>query len=137
MSDTLGATTKSNTEERKEKYYSFQIKGWTSFDPMGQTLAKIAENIEQGEGFLTLVETVKTEDNLSGIGDEDVRECFTNIVAAKRLVKIAHELPKNLRDQLRSALKAEEEEVAPKKPGASVATLGANGEATSRTKQWP
>ena len=136
MSDTPGATQNSKTDERKEKYYSFQIKGWTSFDPMGQTLAKIAENIEQGEGFLTLVETVKTESSLASIGDEDVKECFTNIIAAKRLVKTAHELPKNLRDQLRAALKNEDTEASPKKPGASVANLGASGEA-ARTKLWP
>lgn len=136
MSDTLSAVPNSKTDENTQKYYSFQIKGWTSFDPMGQTLAKIAENIEQGEGFLTLVETLKIENDLAGIGDEDVEECFANILAAKRLVKSAHELPKTLKEQLRSVLKSEEDDAAPKKPGAS-ATLGTNGESASRAKHWP
>jgi hypothetical protein len=125
------------TDEHKEKYYSFQIKGWTSFDPMGQTLAKIAEKIEQGDGYLTVVEIVKTENDLAGIDDEEVKECFANILAAKRLVKTAHELPKNLIDELRSVLKTEAEEVAPRKAVASVTNLTANDESASRAKQWP
>ncbi len=103
MPDTLGAPQKSQTDEHKEKYFSFQIKGWTNFDPMDKTLATIAERIEQGGGFLTLVEVAKTENDLAGIGDEEVRECFANILAAKRLVRTVHELPKNLIEELRLA----------------------------------
>ena|ERR1700680_1294456 len=136
MSDKLGAPQKSQTDEHKEKYFSFQVKGWTNFDPMNRTLATIADNIEQGGGFLTLVEVVKIENDLAGIGDEEVRECFANILAAKRLVKTVHELPKNLIEELRSALKTEEE-VVPKKTVASVTNLPVNEESAARTKEWP
>ena len=44
------------TDEHKEKYFSFHIKGWTNFDPINETLARIAEGIEQGNGCLTLLE---------------------------------------------------------------------------------
>ena len=33
------------------------------------------------------MEVVKVEDNLASIGDEEVRECFANIIAAKKLLK--------------------------------------------------
>src|SRR5436309_7778282 len=101
MSETLRSPQKIQTHEQSEKYFSFQIKGWTNFDPMDKTLAKIAENIEQGSGFLTLVEVLKTENDLACIGDEEVRECFANILAAKRLVRTVHELPANLIEELR------------------------------------
>jgi hypothetical protein len=137
MSDALGAPQIGQTDEHKQKYFSFQIKGWTNFDPMDKTLARIAESIEQGGGFLTLVEVLKTENDLACIGDEEVRECFANILAAKRLIRTVHELPKNLIQELLSALKADVEEVAPKKPATSVTNLAANDESASRAKQWP
>ena len=43
MCATLAAPQKGQTDEHKETYYSFQIKGWTNFDPMGLTLAKYGE----------------------------------------------------------------------------------------------
>ena len=107
MSGTLRAPQKIQTYEQSEKYFSFQIKGWTNFDPMDKTLARIAEGIEQGCGFLSLMEVLKVEDDLASIGDEEVRECFANILAAKRLLRNAHELPKNLIEELRSALKTD------------------------------
>jgi hypothetical protein len=137
MSATLAAPQKGQTDEHKETYYSFQIKGWTNFDPMGQTLAKIAENIQQGDGLLTLFEVVKTENDLAGIADEEVKECFANTLAAKRLVKALHLPPKNLREELRSALNTEKEEVMPKKPVLSAAPLPAKDESAPRPKQWP
>ncbi len=76
---------------------------------MDKTLARIVEGIEQGGGFLTLVEVLKIEDDLASIGDEEVRECFANILAAERLVRNVHELPKKLIEELRSALKTEDE----------------------------
>jgi hypothetical protein len=137
MSDTPGAPQKVQTDEHKETYYSFQIKGWTNFDPMGQTLSKIAGNIEQGNGFLTLVEIVKTENDLAVIGDEEVKECFANVLAAKRLVRTVNELPKNLIEELRSALKTEEAEAAPRKPVTSTGKVPGNGESAPRAGQWP
>jgi hypothetical protein len=122
MSDKPTSPIENQTDEHKEKYYSFQIKGWTKFDPMDKTLTKIAENITLGGGFLTLVEVLHVENDLATIHDEEVRDCFANILAAERLVKNVHALPNNLIEELRSALKAEEEG-ALKKTVASVASL--------------
>ena len=133
MPETL-TESKSRTDEPNEKYYSFQIKAWTNFDPMDKSLAKIAEEIEQGGGFLTLVEVLKVEDDLARIGDEEARECFANISAAKRLLRNIHELPKVLLDDLRQALKTEEE-VTPRKIPTRAGTSSTNGE--SRVKNWP
>jgi hypothetical protein len=55
-----------------------------------------------------LVEVLKVEDNLASIEDEEARECFANTLAAKRLLKNIHELPKKVVEELRSALKTEE-----------------------------
>jgi len=134
MPETLSES-KSRTEEAKEKYYSFQIKAWTNFDPMAKTLARVAEGIEHGGGFLTLVEVLEVEEDLASIADEEVRECFANILAAKRLVKNVHELPKELIEELRSALKTEGE--VPKKPPTLAAISSATDESGSRAKHWP
>jgi hypothetical protein len=136
MSEILSVSQRSPTDEHKEKYFSFQIKGWTNFDPMDKTLARIVEGVEQGGGFLTLVEVLKIEDDLASIGDEEVRECFANILAAKRIVKNVHELPKELIEELRSALKTEEE-VVPKKRVAPVAISSVNDQSEPRSNFWP
>ena len=133
MSQTLSAPAKNQTSEPSEKYFSFQIQGWTNFNPMDKTLAKIAEGIEQDGGFLSLVEVLQVEDDLDSIGDEEVRECFQNILAAKRLIRNVHELPETLIEKLRSALKTEEE-VVPKKTVTAVASLSGNDRPWSR---WP
>src|SRR3979411_3179285 len=134
MADALTAALPIQTPEPNEKYFSFQIKGGTTFDPMGKSIAKIAEVIEQGGGFLTLVEVLKVEDNLAGISDEDVRECFANILAAKRLVRNIHELPRKLIEELRSALKTGGE-IALKKTPTPAAIPTANKE--SSLQRWP
>jgi len=103
---------------------------------MDKTLAKIAEDIEQGGGFLTLVEVLQVEDDLASIGDEEVRECFQTVLAAKRLIRNVHELPKTLIEELRSALKTEEE-VAQKKPAIPVAISSVKDESAPRAKFWP
>ena len=137
MSGTLRAPQKIQTYEQSEKYFSFQIKGWTNFDPMDKTLARIAEGIEEGCGFLSLMEVLKVEDDLASIGDEEVRECFANILAAKRFLRNAHELPKNLIEELRSALKTDEE-VVPQKTVAPVAISSVNDESGARARmRWP
>ncbi len=122
------------TDEQGQKYFSFQIRGWTNFDPMNKTLARIAEDIEAGGGFLTLVEVVKSEESIASIDDEEVRECFENILAAKRLIQNVHELPKKLVEELRSALK--EEGAIAKKNVTAIPTLSANDEPASR-RRWP
>jgi hypothetical protein len=137
MSKILRPPQKIQTDEQSEKYFSFQIKGWTNFDPMDMTLARIAEGIEQGGGFVSLMEVLKVEDDLASIGDEEVRECFANVLAAKRLLRNAHELPKNLIEELCSALKTEDE-VAPKKTVTPVAISSVDDEPGSHAGlRWP
>jgi hypothetical protein len=108
MSKTSVALQNNEPGEQNQKYFSFQIKGWANFDPMNKTLARIAAGIEESNGFLTVVEVLKVEDNLDSIQDEDARECFANTLAAKRLLKNIHELPKKVVEELRSALNTEE-----------------------------
>jgi hypothetical protein len=94
-------------QEQREQYFSCQIKGWTNFDPMNKTLAKIAAGIEEANGFLTGVEVLKIEDDLASIEDEEARECFANTLAARRLLRNVQALPKSVVGDLRSALKTE------------------------------
>jgi hypothetical protein len=94
-------------QEQGEKYFSFQIKGWTNFDPMNKTLANIAAGIEEANGFLIGVEVLKVEDDLASIEDDGARECFANTLAAKRLLRNVQALPKSVVGDLRSALKTE------------------------------
>jgi hypothetical protein len=136
MSETLKLLQTDQSDEQSEKYFSFQIKGWTNFDPMDKTLARIADGIEQGGGFLTRLEVLKVEDDLASVDDEDVRECFVNMLAAKRLIRNVHALPKKLIEELRSALETEDE-VAPKKPVTQVAISSVNDESAPRRKFWP
>ncbi len=94
----------SQISEAKEHYFKVQMKAWTSFDPMDKTLAEIAQAIEQGEGFLTAVEVLEAVDNLGAVNDEEVRDGFANILAAKRLLSAVDNLPMKLKEELRSAL---------------------------------
>ena len=135
MSDTP-VLQKTQACEGSEKYYSFQIKGWTNADPMTKTLANIAEDIENGSGFITMVEVLRVEGDLSSIEDQEVRECFENTLAARRLVRNIRELPKNLVDELRSALQAEDKEV-PRKTAAAVSISSPIDEHLTRVKRWP
>ena len=109
MSETPNAKRWSNNHEQSGKYSKFQIKGWVNFDATDKTLAEIAEGIEQGEGFLTLMEVLEVDDDLASIADQEARECFENIVAARKLLQKVHELPKKLIEEFRSALRAEVE----------------------------
>jgi hypothetical protein len=109
MPETLKVTQANQSHEPREKYFNFHIKGWTNFDPMDKTLAKVAEGIEQGNGFLTLVEVLRAEDNVASIRDEEARACFENLLAARRLIRNFNELPARVKEELRAALKAEEE----------------------------
>jgi hypothetical protein len=109
MSEMLKVLPAEQSSKQTAKYFSFQIKGWAIFDPMDKALSKISERIEAGDGFLTLVETLKVETDLTAIDDEDVRECFENLHAAKRLIQNVHELPAKVREELRTALRTEGE----------------------------
>ena len=65
MSETLTAPRRSHNHEQNGKYSKFQIKGWVNFDATDKTLAEIAEGIEQGDGFLTLMEVLEVDDDLA------------------------------------------------------------------------
>lgn len=122
-------------QNSKEKYFSFQIKGWTNFDPMDKTLARVAEGIDLGNGFLTLVEVLTVENDVASILDEEVRACFENLLAARRLIRNVNELPTKVREELRAALNTEEGMATTK-----IVTLvpGAAGpEPGSVAKRWP
>lgn len=94
----------SQIPEARERYFKVQMRAWTNFDPMDKTLADIAEAIEQGNGFLTVVEVLEAVDNLGSVNDEEVRDGFANILAAKRLLGAVDNLPTKLKEELRSAL---------------------------------
>src|SRR5882724_754660 len=111
MSDALKVLPVAQSSKETAKYFSFQIKGWTIFDLMDKTLSTISERIEGGDGFLTLVETLKVETDIAAIDDEDVRECFENLLAAKRLIQNVNELPAKVKEDLRAALRTEDEMV--------------------------
>jgi hypothetical protein len=136
MSETLSVAPTNQSSELIEKYYSFQIKGWTNFDPMDKSLSKVAERIERGDGFLTLVEVLRVEEKVTSIDDEEAKECFENVLAAKRLIQNVNELPATVKEELRAALKAEEE-VAPNKVVTLPPSPAVNEEPASRVKRWP
>jgi hypothetical protein len=126
-----------NHSSEIEKYFSFHIKGWTNFDPMNTTLAQIAERIERSDGFLTLVEVLRVEEKVTFIDDEEAKKWFENLLAARRLIQNVNELPTNVREELRAALKSDEE-IAPNK----IVTLGppvslVNEETAARVKRFP
>lgn len=136
MSETLKVPQTDQSYKQSEKYFSFQIKGWTNFDPVNKTLAEVAEGIEQSNGFLTLVELLRVEDDVASIDDEEVREGFENLLAAKRLIQNVNELPAKVREELRAALETKEE-VVPKKIVTLVPGPSVNEESGSRFRRWP
>lgn len=136
MSETLKVLPADQSSKQTAKYFSFQIKGWTIFDPMDKTLGKISERIENGDGFLTLVETLKVETDIAAIDDEDVRECFENMHAAKRLIQNANELPAKVKEELRAALQTEGE-IVPNKNLKMAPESVVDNESLSRIKRWP
>jgi|ERR1700736_5399791 hypothetical protein len=136
MSETHEIPQTNQNHEPKDRYFSFQIKGWTNFDPMDQTLARLAEGIDQGNGFLTLVEVLTVQDNVASIHDEEVRTCFENLLAAKRLIRNFNELPAKVKEELRAALRTEEG-VPPKKIVTLVPGSSGNPEPAAVVKRWP
>src|SRR5690348_18436473 len=87
------------TTTPKERYYKVQMKAWTNFDPMEKTLADIAKSMEQGNGFLSVIEVLEVAENLASVTDEDVRDGFSNILAAKRLLGAVDTLPETLKER--------------------------------------
>lgn len=113
MSEILKVLSTNQSSDLSEKYFSFQIKGWTNFDPVDKMLANVAECIERGDGFLMLVEVLRVEDEMESIDDKDVRGCFENLLAATRLIRNVNELPARVKAALRAALQTEDA-IAPK-----------------------
>ena len=136
MSETMKTPQASKSSEEREKYYSFQIKGWINFDPVGKTLADVAERIEIGDGFVALVDIMKVEDDVAAIDDEEVREGFENLRAAKRLIQNARQLPTKLIEELRAALKTEQE-VAPKKNVTAISSSSVREDQEIHITPWP
>jgi len=136
MSETLKVPQTDQSHEQSEKYFSFQIKGWTNFDPMDKTLATVAERIKEGEGFLTLVEVLKVEDQVAAIDDAEVRECFENLLAAKRLIQNVSELPAKIKEDLFAALRTAEE-IVPKKTVTLMPDPVVKDVSETRAKRWP
>jgi len=119
----------SGTHAQRGKYFKVQIRAWTDFDPMDKKLPEITEAIEGGGGLLTAIEVLEVEDDLAAISDNEVKEGFQNILAARRVLRSIGELPKSLVEDLRSALNAREE-VGERKPVSS-----ANSESAPVLKQ--
>ena len=136
MSQTHEMPQTNQNHEPRDRYFSFQIKGWTNFDPMDKTLARLAEGIDQGNGFLTLVEVLTVEDDVASIQDEEVRTCFENLLAAKRLIRNFNELPAKVKEELRAAVRTEEE-VALKNIVTLVPGSSASPEPAAVVKRWP
>ena len=122
----------SSQTEPKERYFKVQMKAWTNFDPMEKTLAEIAQAVEQGNGFLSVMEVLEVVDSLASIEDDDIRNGFKNILAVKRVVRAVSNLPPKLKEELRSALQKEADleqspHVVPKKAvGSAVEELGSD-----------
>ena len=136
MSETLKLLPTDQSSKQGTKYFTFQIRGWTDFDPMDKTLAMIAARIEDGDGFLTVVEVLRVENDITAIDDEEVRECFENLHAAKRLIQNVNELPIRLKEELRAALKTEDEMASQKNPKVVPGPTLDEG-SLSRVKRWP
>jgi hypothetical protein len=115
-----GSETTVNPAQRP-RYFKLQIRAWTDFDPMEKKLSEITAAIEGGGGLLTAIEVIEVQEDLAAISDREVREGFQNILAARRVLRSISELPKNLVEDLRSALKTEEE-VEQRKPVSSVSS---------------
>jgi hypothetical protein len=129
----------SSQTEPKERYFKIQMKAWTNFDPMEKTLAEIAQGMEQGNGFLSVIEVLEVADSLASITDEDIRNGFENILAAKRVVRAVSNLPPKLKEELRSALQKETDveqspHVVPRKAvGSAVEEIGSESRVKDRT----
>jgi len=107
----------SETPAQRGKYFKFQLSGWTDFDPMDKELSEITDAVAQGSGLLSAIEVVEVADDLAAIKDTEVRERFQNILAARRILRSLGDLPKTVVEELRSALRVQEEVDQRKPPG--------------------
>src|SRR5437879_12852194 len=68
--DPFAPTTPPASPEVK-KYFKLQIKAWTNFDPTDKRLSEIAQAIESGAGFVTVMEVTQIT-SLKEIGEGEV-----------------------------------------------------------------
>ncbi len=94
------------------KYFKVQLRAWTNFDPTDMELAEIAEAIENGSGFVSVIEVTRVAPTLAEIDDPEIRRRFAIVHAAQRLVENIHELPKSLQEKLYAALERSAEQSA-------------------------
>src|SRR5207247_7960940 len=99
----------SGTPAQRGRYFKVQIRAWTDFDPMDKKLPEITEAIERGGGLLTAIEVLEVEDDLAAISDNEVKEGFQNILAARRVLRSIGELTKSMVEDVRSVLNDREE----------------------------
>jgi hypothetical protein len=104
-SQPLSTTTPLATTDPK-KYFKLQLKAWTNFDPAQHDLTAIADAIQNGGGFVTVMEVTQVSE-LNEISDSEVRERFESLEAAKKILQNLDKLPQSVREQLYSALAVE------------------------------
>ena len=106
------------------------------FRSHGKDAGQVVERIEEGDGFLTLVEVLKVENKVASIDDAEVRECFENLLAAKRLIQNVSELPAKIKEDLFAALRTTEE-IVPKKAVTLMPGPVGQDVPETRAKRWP
>src|SRR5437868_1520158 len=87
---------------QSRKYFKLQLKAWTKFDPAQEDLSAIANAIQNGEGFVTVMEVTQVNE-LNEITDPEVRERFESLEAAEKILHNLDKLPNSVREQLYSA----------------------------------
>lgn len=136
MAERLAVPLQNQSGKEGEKFYNFQIRGWLNFDPVDKTLANVAERIDMGDGFVAMVDLLKVADGVSAIDDEEIREAFENLLAVKRLIQNASQLPTTLIEELRAALKMEQQ-IAPKKNVTPISSSSGREDPEIQITPWP
>ena len=78
-----------------------------------------------GGGFVALVDILKVADDVAAIDDEEVREGFENLLAAKRLIQNASHLPTKLIDRVARRIEDGTRGCPPKKCDGDLEFIGA------------
>jgi hypothetical protein len=92
------------------RYFNLQVSAWTNFDPSSAELTEIARAIEEGNGFLSVIEVTRVVDNVGEIDDPEIRQRFETVLAAERLLDGVSELPQSLKDKLYAALARDQQD---------------------------
>jgi hypothetical protein len=94
----------------KRGFYRLQLSAWTNFDPSNAELMDIAQAIEQGRGFLSVIEVTSVVDEVAKIDDPEIRQRFETVMAAEKLLENVGELPEPIRAKLYAALVRERQD---------------------------